>query len=123
MSAQIPHDIAHEDGSRPSAATGPRHRIAARFRDLADGAEELLQSTADYAGEEIESARARLAAQLAAAREAVEEWEHSDAARRYERWSAAADRCAREHPWTAMGVAAGVGLVAGCCLGGPDRRS
>jgi len=99
-----------------------QRRIAQQFRELVAGTEDLLRSTAEYTGAEIESARARLAEQLETARSAVEEWEHSDLRARAAHWSEAADRCVHEHTWAAIGIAAGVGLVVGCFVGGDHHR-
>ncbi len=62
--------------------------------------EELLKATAGQGGERVEKVRARAEESLRNARSRV----------------AAAANEVRENPWTAVGVAAGVGLIAGILL-------
>lgn len=68
-------------------------------------AEELLRATADQAGPRIEEVRARAEESLRAARE------HLKGA------GVELDTQVRAHPWAAVGVAAGVGLIIGILLG------
>jgi ElaB/YqjD/DUF883 family membrane-anchored ribosome-binding protein len=70
---------------------------------LAD-AEELLRVTADQAGPKVQEARARAEESLRAARE------HLKGA------GAELDMQVRAHPWAAVGIAAGIGLIAGILL-------
>ena len=70
---------------------------------LAD-AEELLRVTADQAGPQVQEARARAEESLRAARE------------RLQGTGRALDSQVREHPWAAVGIAAGIGLIAGILL-------
>jgi ElaB/YqjD/DUF883 family membrane-anchored ribosome-binding protein len=67
-------------------------------------AEELLRATADQAGPRIDEVRARAEESLRAARE------HLRGA------GAELDTQVRAHPWAAVGIAAGVGLVIGILL-------
>jgi ElaB/YqjD/DUF883 family membrane-anchored ribosome-binding protein len=68
-------------------------------------AEELLKATAGQTGERIEKVRARAEQSLSKARQRVQAAGHE-----------VNDRV-HENPWTAIGVAAGVGLVLGIMLG------
>jgi ElaB/YqjD/DUF883 family membrane-anchored ribosome-binding protein len=70
---------------------------------LAD-AEELLRATAGEAGPRVQEARERAEASLRNARERLE-----GAGRDL-------DAQVREHPWAAVGIAAGIGLIAGILL-------
>jgi len=70
---------------------------------LAD-AEELLRATAGEAGPRVQEARERAEASLRSARE------HLEGAGRD------LDAQVREHPWAAVGIAAGLGLIAGILL-------
>ncbi len=70
---------------------------------LAD-AEELLRATADQAGPHVQEVRARAEESLRAARE------------RLEGTGRQLDAQVREHPWAAVGIAAGIGLVLGILL-------
>jgi len=75
------------------------------LRAVIAGAEELLRATADQGGAKVEEVRARTEETLRAARARLE-----DTGRRL-------DDQVREHPWTAVGVAAGIGLIVGVLLG------
>jgi len=75
------------------------------LRAVIAGAEELLRATADQGGAKVEEVRARTEETLRAARARLE-----DTGRRL-------DEQVREHPWTAVGVAAGIGLIVGVLLG------
>lgn len=68
-------------------------------------AEELLKETAGQTGERIEKARARAEQSVSKARERVQAAGQE-----------VNDRV-QENPWTAIGVAAAVGLVVGMMLG------
>ena len=75
------------------------------LRAVIAGAEELLRATADQGGAKVEEVRVRTEETLRAARARLE-----DTGRRL-------DDQVREHPWTAVGVAAGIGLIVGVLLG------
>lgn len=79
-------------------------RIMDDLRAVIADAEELLRATGDYAGPELKEARARAEASLQNARE------HLRGAGR------TLDAQVREHPWPAIGIAAGVGLIVGILL-------
>lgn len=68
-------------------------------------AEDLLKATADQGGEQMARIRARAEQSVRTARARMK-----DAGMEF-------DEQVREHPWTAVGVAAGVGLVLGILLG------
>ena len=78
-------------------------------------AEELLKATAGQTGERIEKIRARAEASVRSARERMHAAGHD--------LQAAAESAAREvngqlreNPWTAVGIAAGVGVIVGILL-------
>jgi ElaB/YqjD/DUF883 family membrane-anchored ribosome-binding protein len=75
------------------------------LRAVVGDTEELLKATAGQTGERVEKVRARVEESLRSARVRME-----DAGR-------AVDQQVHEHAWTAVGVAAGVGLVLGIVLG------
>jgi ElaB/YqjD/DUF883 family membrane-anchored ribosome-binding protein len=83
------------------AATG---KLMDELRDVVAAAEDLLKATAGEHGERIEEVRARAEESLRAARERLE-----GVGRRL-------NDQVHEHPWTAVGIAAGVGLVLGILL-------
>ena len=74
------------------------------LRAVIADAEELLRATADQAGPRVQEARARAEESLRSARERME-----GAGRQL-------DAQVREHPWAAVGVAAGIGLLLGILL-------
>ncbi|OZI33954.1 hypothetical protein CAL29_10325 [Bordetella genomosp. 10] len=98
-----------------------KEKVAASFRELVAGTEDLLRSTASYTGEEVEEARRRLRRQLETARGMAGEWEQS-ASERYRRASELTDQYVHENAWKSIGVAALVGLLLGACLSSGDRR-
>ncbi len=67
-------------------------------------AEDLLKATADQTGERIEKVRARAEESLRAARARLRDG------------GVQLDDQVHKHPWTAVGVAAGIGLVLGILL-------
>ena len=92
-----------------------RQRMASELRSLVQNAEELLRHAVRDAGNEFSDARTRLEngvatarSSLAAAEDAVLD-EVRDAAR-------ATDGYVRENPWTAIGLGAGLGLLAGLLI-------
>jgi ElaB/YqjD/DUF883 family membrane-anchored ribosome-binding protein len=92
-----------------------QERMARELRNLIEDAEELLRHAVRDAGSEFTAARERLEKGLKAARSrlaAVEQAMLDDignAAR-------ATDDYVHQNPWTAIGVGAGVGLLAGLLL-------
>lgn len=79
-------------------------------------AEEMLGATADQTGDKIANLRARVQARLRDARLRLTEAEallvtKTKAAAR------ATDEYVHESPWTAVGIAAGVGLLVGLIIG------
>jgi len=80
------------------------HNLMDDLRALIADAEELLRATADQAGPRVQEARARAEESLRSARE------------RLQGAGKQLDAQVREHPWAAVGVAAGIGLIAGILL-------
>lgn len=78
-------------------------------------AEALLQATASQTGEKIEGARAKAAESLRQARQRIAAAQ-SDAVREMREAAASADDYVRKHPWQAVGVAAGAGLLIGLLI-------
>lgn len=85
------------------------------LRAVVGNAEELLKATADQSGEQITRIRTRVEDSLRVARARMKDITHAaeaqalDAAREV-------NTQVQDHPWTAVGVAAGIGLVAGILL-------
>lgn len=86
------------------------------LRSVVADADELLHATADQTGERIESARARAGQSLAASRARLEELGQRARTRARE-YADDVDERVHQNPWTAIGVAAGAGLVVGMLVG------
>ena len=78
-------------------------------------AEELIRATAGQAGDKVSEARARAEDSIRMAREALSE-AGEEAMERTREAVASADEYVHENPWTAVGIAAGIGLVVGIIL-------
>ena len=78
--------------------------------------EELLRATAGQAGEKISEIRARTQDRLASAKIKLAEAEAAvvDRAKQVGR---AADDYVHDNPWRSVGVAAGIGFIAGLLIG------
>jgi ElaB/YqjD/DUF883 family membrane-anchored ribosome-binding protein len=82
-------------------------------------AEALLKATAGHAGDKVDEVRTRAEKTIKQARARIDAAEH-EAVRRVKEIADDAEGYVREHPWQALGVAAGVGLILGLLMG---RRS
>ena len=85
------------------------------LRAVVGDAEDLLKATAGQTGERIEKVRARAEESLRNARTRIQA-AGSDVQAAAQAAARQLDGEVREHPWTAIGVAAGVGLIAGILL-------
>ena len=91
-------------------------RLMKDLRAVVVDTEDLLKATAGQTGERIEKVRARAEESLRNARTRVQDASHDvqvagqDAVREV-------DSQVRANPWTAVGVAAAIGLVAGILIG------
>lgn len=95
-----------------SASVSSQEKLVTDIKGVISDAEEMLSATADQAGEKIASLRARVQTRLSGARERLAEAE----AVLVDKSRAAAqvtDDYVRESPWTAVGIAAGVGVLVG----------
>lgn len=78
-------------------------------------AEELLRATASQAGERAAAARARIEQSLERAKVKLSELETA-VVDRTRQVAHATDEYVHEHPWTAVSVAAGIGLLIGLLI-------
>ena len=91
-------------------------RLMQDVRVVVGDAEELLKATAAQTGEKVQQLRARTEESLRVVRTRLDAASQDmdlvarEAARQV-------DARVREHPWTAIGVTAGVALIAGFLLG------
>ena len=97
-----------------NAATGDK--VVTDLKVLVNDTEELLRATASQTGERIADARHRAQQAIANAKNAVVRAEtavveHAKAT------AAKVDDSVHQHPWIAVGVAAGVGFLLGLLIG------
>ena len=92
-----------------------KEKLLQDLRTVVMDAEELLRATATQAGEKVSAVRERIQTNLVAARARLEDAEAlmlektKEAAR-------ATDEYVHDHPWRAVGIAAGVGIVVGMLI-------
>ena len=93
-----------------------QERLVSAIRSEISDAEELLSATADQVGEKMAGLRERIQRRLREAKSRLADAEVLlvDKTRAAAR---ATDDYVHESPWTAIGVAAGVGVLVGLILG------
>jgi ElaB/YqjD/DUF883 family membrane-anchored ribosome-binding protein len=94
-----------------------KEKLVSDLKNLVADAEELLKATASQAGERIAEARKKIDQSLIEGKKALADAEKTVRAKSKE-YADTADDYVRENPWTAVGVAAGVGLVLGLLMRG-----
>lgn len=103
-----------------SAETDPsevtKEQLVNDFKVVIADAEALLKATAGQGGEALAAARARAEESLAAAKARMSEAQAALLVRT-KAAAKATDEYVHMHPWKAIGVAAGVGLVIGMLIG------
>ncbi len=95
--------------------TSDTQRLARDLRLLVDDTEALLRHAVRDAGEGYAEARVRLEQSLRTARERLTDLEE-DVSRRLRAAGQATDAYVHEHPWQAVGVGAGLGLLVGLLI-------
>ncbi len=108
METYFPH---HDETSSQRA----RERVLADLRTLASDAESLLKATAEDASDKAKEARARLNAALEKARATYDDLQAQGVASAKAALRKA-DDTVRTHPYEAIGIAFGVGLLLGAVL-------
>jgi ElaB/YqjD/DUF883 family membrane-anchored ribosome-binding protein len=103
-----------------SAQTDPsnvtKEQLIHDFKVVIEDAEALLKATAGQSGEALSAARTRAGESLATAKAKMHEAEAALVART-KAAAKATDEYVHMHPWQAIGVAAGLGLVIGVLIG------
>lgn len=99
------------------ATTSSKERLVSDLKALVEDAEELLKATANQAGERIGVARQKIEQSLIEGKKALADAEKTLRAKSKE-CAEIADDYVRENPWTAVGIAAGIGLVLGLLIRG-----
>jgi len=103
------------ESTADSADTNARDRLATSLQQMVDEAEHLLKSAQRSGGEQFSAAREKLETQLRQARVALEDLQDK-AVYNTRRAAREADHAVHEHPYAAMGIAAGVGLLIGMLI-------
>ena len=98
------------------ATISEQQQLVSDMKSVIADAEDMLEATANQAGDKIATLRARIQDRLHGARVRLGEAEAQLVAK--SRAAAhATDAYVHESPWTAIGIAAGVGLLVGLILG------
>ena len=93
-----------------------QQQLVSDMKSTISDAEDMLQATADQVGEKVATLRARIQERLHGAKLRLGEAE--SALREKTRAAArATDTYVHESPWTAVGIAAGVGVLVGLIIG------
>ena len=99
-----------------NAAVNSQEQLVKEMKSAIASAEDMLSATADQAGEQIASLRARIQERLKTARVRLAEAEEV-LVTKTRAAAKATDAYVHESPWTAVGIAAGVGLLVGLIIG------
>jgi ElaB/YqjD/DUF883 family membrane-anchored ribosome-binding protein len=92
-----------------------KEKLAQDLRVVISDAEELLRATASQAGEKVSAARERIQESLRHAKLKLADVEEMliDKGKLAAR---ATDEYVHDHPWRAVGIAAGIGLIIGMLI-------
>jgi ElaB/YqjD/DUF883 family membrane-anchored ribosome-binding protein len=92
-----------------------KEKLAQDLRVVSSDAEELLRATASQAGEKVSAARERIQESLRHAKLKLADVEEMliDKGKLAAR---ATDEYVHDHPWRAVGIAAGIGLIIGMLI-------
>lgn len=93
-----------------------KEKLAQDMRIVIADAEELLRATASQAGEKVSAAREKIQESLRVAKVKLAEVEDL-VIDRTKQAARATDEFVHDHPWKAVGIAAGVGLIIGLLIG------
>jgi len=92
-----------------------KDRLVTDLKSLIGDAEELLKATTSQAGEKIAVARQRIEQSLIEGRKALADAEKV-VIKKSKECAEIADDYVRENPWSAVGIAAGVGVLLGLLI-------
>jgi ElaB/YqjD/DUF883 family membrane-anchored ribosome-binding protein len=101
--------------SRNSAPEVTKEKLISDFKVVVADAEALLKASAGQGGEALAAVRARVEQSLAAAKTKMIDAEE-ELLERTKAAAKATDVYVHEHPWNAVGIAAGVGLLVGLLI-------
>ena len=97
--------------------TSSKDKLVGDLKNLVADAEELLKATASQAGEKVAEARQKIEQSLIEGKKALADAEKTLKIKSKEA-ADLADDYVRDNPWSAVGIAAGVGLVLGLLIRG-----
>ena len=95
--------------------TNSTDKLVGDLRNLVADAEELMKATASQAGEKVAEARRKIEQSLIEGKKALADAEKTLRQKSKEAVDLA-DDYVRDNPWSAVGIAAGVGLVLGLLI-------
>ncbi len=101
--------------THPAPDADARERVAQGFQHMVDEADQLLKNAQRAGQVQFDSVRGKLSGPLDEARDGLAHLEET-AALQARRAVQATDQAVRAHPYAAMGVAAGVGLLLGMLI-------
>lgn len=101
--------------SNSRASVESQEKLVSDIKSVISDAEEMLSATADQTGEKVASLRARVQVRLHDAKVRLGEAETVLVAKT-KAAAKATDAYVHESPWTAIGVAAGLGLLLGLAI-------
>lgn len=93
-----------------------RQKLAEEMRTLVGDAEDVLKAAAKQGGEYLGAARERLERSVSVAKAELADAEQALVARA-RRHARETDEYVHDHPWSAIGIAAGAGLLIGLLIG------
>lgn len=93
-----------------------KEKLIADFKLVVADAEDLLRVTAGQAGDKVAEIRSRAQERLAIAKAKLADAEEAVIARAKQA-GRAADDYVHEHPWSAVGIGAGIGFLVGLLVG------
>jgi ElaB/YqjD/DUF883 family membrane-anchored ribosome-binding protein len=97
--------------------TSSKDKLVGDLKNLVADAEELLKATASQAGEKVAEARQKIEQSLIEGKKALADAEKT-LLKKSKEAAEVADDYVRDNPWSAVGMAAGVGLVLGLLIRG-----
>ncbi len=102
--------------TRNAAPEVTKEKLISDFKVVVADAEALLKASAGQGGEALAAVRARVQESLAVAKEKMLNVEEELLAKT-KAAAKATDEYVHDHPWHAVGIAAGIGLVVGMLIG------
>ena len=97
--------------------TTSKDKLVGDLKNLVADAEELLKATASQAGEKVAEARQKIEQSLIEGKKALADAEKT-LVKKSKEAADLADDYVRDNPWSAVGIAAGAGLVLGLLIRG-----